>query len=81
MRIAAYAWNAQSGIIVANGGAKTTKGSQMERNGVNLEIIRQDWLSELRNLQMKFIEEFDRGNANPKEGVAGIMIMGDGVPF
>ncbi|RPE13426.1 OmpA family protein [Chitinophaga lutea] len=81
VRIAAYAWNAQSGIIVANGGAKTTKGSQMERNGVNLEIIRQDWLSELRNLQMKFIEEFDRGNANPKEGVAGIMIMGDGVPF
>ncbi|MBG9378038.1 OmpA family protein [Panacibacter sp. DH6] len=81
VKIAGYAWNAQSGIIVANGGAKTTKGSLMEKNGVNLEIIRQDWLSELRNLQMKFIEEFDQGNNNPKEGVAGIMIMGDGVPF
>jgi OOP family OmpA-OmpF porin len=81
IRIAGYAWNAQSGIIVANGGAKTTEGSLMEQNGVNLELIRQDWLSELRNLQMKFIEEFDKGNANPKEGVAGIMIMGDGVPF
>lgn len=81
VKIAGYAWNAQSGIIVANGGPKTTKGSMMEKNGVNLEIIRQDWLTELRNLQMKFIDEFDKGNDFPKEGVAGIMIMGDGVPF
>lgn len=81
VRIAGYAWNAQSGIIVANGGAKTAKGSIMEKHGVNLEIIRQDWLSELRNLQMKFVEEYDRGVNYPKEGVAGIMIMGDGVPF
>jgi OOP family OmpA-OmpF porin len=81
VRIAGYAWNAQSGIMVANGGPRTTKGSQMEANGVNLELIRQDWLSELRNLQMKFVEEYDRGNKFPKEGAAGIIIMGDGVPF
>lgn len=81
VRIAGYAWNGQSGIIAANGGPKTTKGSLMEKNGVNLEIVRQDWLTELRNLQMKFVEEFDKGNSFPKEGVAGIMIMGDGVPF
>lgn len=81
VRIAGYAWNAQSGIIVANGGPKTTEGSIMEKNGVNLEIIRQDWLTELRNLQMKFVEEFDKGNTAPKEGAAGIIIMGDGVPF
>ncbi len=81
VRIGGYAWNAQSGIIAANGGPKTTKGSLMEQNGVNLEIIRQDWLSELRNLHMKFVEELDRGQSFPKEGVAGIMIMGDGVPF
>ena len=81
VRVAGYAWNAQSGLIVANGGPKTTKGSIMEKNGVNLEIIRQDWLTELRNLQMKFVEEFDKGNTAPKEGAAGIIIMGDGVPF
>src|SRR5215213_9028632 len=81
IRIAGYAWNAQSGIIVANGGAKTSKGSLMEKNGVNLELVRQDWLSELRNLQMKFIEDYDEGQDYPKQGVAAIMIMGDGVPF
>lgn len=83
VRIAGYAWNAQSGIIVANGGPKTTKGSLMEKNGVNLEIIRQDWLSELRNMQMKFIEEFDKGEAFPTsdKSAFAVMIMGDGAPF
>jgi OmpA-OmpF porin, OOP family len=83
IRMAGYAWNATSGIIVANGGPKTTKGSLMEKNGVNLEIIRQDWLTELRNMQMKFIEEFDKGAAFPTsdKSAFGIMIMGDGAPF
>ena len=81
VRIGAYAWNAQSGIIAANGGPRTTAGSLMEQNGVNLEIIRQDWLSELRNLQMKFIEEYDQGNAHPRNGVFAVMIMGDGAPY
>ncbi|MDR7208625.1 OmpA family protein [Flavobacterium piscis] len=83
VRIAGYAWNAQSGIIVSNGGPKTTKGSLMEKNGINLEIIRQDWLSELRNMQMKFIEEFDKGEAFPTsdKSAFAVMIMGDGAPF
>lgn len=83
VRIAGYAWNAQSGIIVANGGPKTTKGSLMEKNGVNLEIIRQDWLNELRNMQMKFIEQFDTGEAIPSsdKSAFAVMIMGDGAPF
>ena len=83
VRIAGYAWNAQSGFIVSNGGPRTTKGSLMEKNGVNLEIIRQDWLSELRNMQMKFIEEFDSGEAFPTsdKSVFAVIIMGDGAPF
>lgn len=83
IRIAGYAWNAQSGIIVANGGPKTTKGSIMEQNGVNLEIVRQDWLSELRNMQMKFIQEYDKGNKYPTsdKSAFGVIIMGDGAPF
>ena len=34
VRIAGYAWNATSGMIVANGGPKTTKGSLMEKNEI-----------------------------------------------
>ena len=37
--------------------------------------------AELRNLQLKFVEEYDKGENFPKEGVAGIIIMGDGVPY
>jgi OmpA-OmpF porin, OOP family len=81
IRVGGYAWNAQQGIVVANGGPKTTKGSLMERNGINLELVRQDWLTELRNLQMKFIEQYDKGQNFSKEGVAAIMIMGDGAPY
>jgi OmpA-OmpF porin, OOP family len=81
VKIGGYAWNAQSGIIVANGGKKTASGSQMEAQGVNLEIIRQDWLTELRNLHLKFVEEFDKGKAFPEQGIFAVMIMGDGAPF
>ncbi len=83
VRIGGYAWNAQSGIIVSNGGSKTTEGSLMEKNNVNLEIIRQDWLSELRNMQMKFVEDYDKGQEYPAsdKSVFAIMIMGDGAPF
>jgi hypothetical protein len=38
IRIAEYAWNGNSGMIVANGGPRTTEGSLMESN-VNLEIV------------------------------------------
>jgi outer membrane protein OmpA-like peptidoglycan-associated protein len=83
VRLAAYAWNAQTGIIVANGGPITTKGSLMEQNGVNLQIIRQDWLSELRAMQMKFVEQYDAGQEYPESDKAAfaIMMMGDGAPF
>ena len=78
-----YGWNGQTPIIVANGGPITTKGSLMELNGINLEIQRQDWLSGLRDGQMKFVEQFDAGEAFPTsdKAYAGIIIMGDGAPF
>lgn len=80
--IGGYAWNGQTAIIHANGGKKTTKGSLMEANGVNLTIERQDWLSELKAMQLEFIEQYDKGNKYPSGRAAmGIMIMGDGVPF
>jgi OOP family OmpA-OmpF porin len=83
VRVAGYAWNGQTSIIAANGGPRTTKGSLMEKNGVNLEIIRQDWLTDLKANQMKFIEQFDKGEEFPSADKAsfGVIIMGDGAPF
>jgi outer membrane protein OmpA-like peptidoglycan-associated protein len=83
IRIAEYAWNGNSGMIVANGGPRTTQGSLMEAAGVNLEIVRQDMVGGLRDMQIKFVEEFDGGAAYPKsdKSAVAVSIMGDGVPF
>lgn len=82
-RIGEYAWNANSGMIVANGGPRTTQGSIMESLGVNLEIVRQDQVGELRNMIIKFVEEYDGGNANPtsEKSAFAVSIMGDGAPY
>jgi outer membrane protein OmpA-like peptidoglycan-associated protein len=83
MRIAEYAWNGNSGMIVANGGPRTTQGSLMEAAGVNLEIVRIDGVNDLRNMQLKFVEELNGGNANPTsdKSAFAVSIMGDGAPF
>jgi outer membrane protein OmpA-like peptidoglycan-associated protein len=83
MRIAEYAWNGNSGMIVANGGPRTTEGSLMEAAGVNLEIVRIDGVNDLRNMQLKFVEELNGGNANPTsdKSAFAVSIMGDGAPF
>lgn len=83
IRIAEYAWNGNSGMIVANGGPRTTEGSLMEAAGVNLEIIRQDMVGGLRDMQIKFVEEYSAGTEYPKsdKSAFAVSIMGDGVPF
>tara|TARA_R110000772_G_scaffold17946_3_gene50026 strand:+ start:164433 stop:166271 length:1839 start_codon:yes stop_codon:yes gene_type:complete len=81
--IGTYAWNGLTPLVAATGGPFTTKGSLMEQNGVNLRIVRQDWLSGLREMQMKFIEQYDSGQEFPDSdrSAMGITIMGDGAPF
>ena len=83
MRIAEYAWNGNSGMIVANGGPRTTEGSLMESSDINLEIVRIDGVNDLRNMQLKFVEELSSGKANPSsdKSAFAVSIMGDGVPF
>lgn len=82
-RIAEYAWNGNAGMIAANGGPRTTEGSLMEAAGINLEIVRLDGVGDLRNMQLKFVEEFASGIDYPKsdKSAFAVSIMGDGFPF
>jgi outer membrane protein OmpA-like peptidoglycan-associated protein len=83
LRIAEYAWNGNIGCIGANGGPRTTKGSIMESLNVNLEIVRLDGVSDLRNRLVNFVGEFDKGTEHPNSDKTAfaVSIMGDGVPF
>jgi len=83
IRIAEYAWNGNTGMIGANGGPRTTKGSIMESLDINLEIVRQDMVGELRDMMIKFVEEFSKGNNSPisDKSTPLVSIMGDGGPF
>ena len=83
IRIAEYAWNCNSGMISANGGPRTTKNSLNEASEINLEIVRLDGVSDLRNMQLKFVEEYSKGVEYPKseKSAFAVSIMGDGVPF
>lgn len=83
IRVAGYAWNGNAGFLAANGGPKTTKGSLLEKAGVNLEFVRIDGVGDLRNMQIKFIEEFDKGSQYPQsdKSAFAVSIMGDGVPY
>jgi outer membrane protein OmpA-like peptidoglycan-associated protein len=83
IRIAEYAWNGNAGMLAANGGPRTTQGSLMEASGVNLELVRIDGVNDLRNMQVKFVEEFSKGAQYPSsdKSAVGVSIMGDGIPF
>lgn len=73
-----WAWNAQMGLIFANGGPVTTSGSLMEKHGVRLQITRQDDTEKSKPEQIKFAQLIAKGDADPSEGIHFVVIMGDG---
>jgi outer membrane protein OmpA-like peptidoglycan-associated protein len=78
IRVSMYAWTAQLGLAYANGGAQTTVGSLMEKNGVKTKLIVQPDLNKSQVEQIKFAEKLAGGDPNPAEGVHYIIMMGDG---
>jgi outer membrane protein OmpA-like peptidoglycan-associated protein len=73
-------WNATMGLHFANGGATTEAGSLMAKHGVKLTIERQDDYSQMIAEQVKFAAAVAKGDANPSDGAAFVVIMGDGYP-
>src|SRR5579871_4180102 len=73
-----WEWNAQMNLIYANGGSATTKGSLMEKHGVNLMLIRQDDTGKMQEDLIACAREISNGSAQCSNGANFVVIMGDG---
>ncbi len=73
-----WEWNAQINMIYANGGSSTTKGSLMEKHGVNLSLIRQDDTGKMQEDLIACAREISNGSAQCSNGANFVVIMGDG---
>jgi ABC-type nitrate/sulfonate/bicarbonate transport system substrate-binding protein len=73
-----WAWNAQMGMILANGGKQTAPDSAMCKHGVNLKLIREDNTDQMAALMATFAEGLKKGEKNPAAGAHFVAIMGDG---
>lgn len=73
-----WAWNAQMGLMYANGGPQTTRGSLMEKHGVNLRLKRNDDVPQMQNNLVTFANALANGEQHPTVGVHYVAIMGDG---
>ena len=78
VRFQVWAWNAQMGMMLATGGKQAVAGSAMCAKGVNLKLIREDNTDNMQAALVAFAEALSKGDANPKDGVHFVGIMGDG---
>ncbi|MBD0321243.1 MAG: OmpA family protein, partial [Gemmatimonadetes bacterium] len=78
VRINFWAWNSQMGCLYSNGGPVTTEGSLMEKQGIKVKIARQDDNSQLMAGLTALAKGLHDGQAQPRDGIHFIGIMGDG---
>ena len=76
MHFQIWEWNSQMGLILSNGGSKTTKGSIMESNGTKVWLERQDETSEMQKNLIKFATGYAK-NGSTTDGTQFVAIMGD----
>lgn len=78
VRGAIWEWNAQAGLILANGGPRTSKGSLMEKHNVNLQLYRQDDTGKMQEDLIACAKEIHDGSKQCTQGANFVIIMGDG---
>jgi outer membrane protein OmpA-like peptidoglycan-associated protein len=72
-----WEWNAMYSLIYANGGPDTTKGSLMEKNGVNLTLHREDSNTQMGNDLIDCAKQLHDGEKTCSKGAEAIVVMGD----
>jgi OOP family OmpA-OmpF porin len=71
------AWNSQMAGMLANGGPRTTMGSALAANKVDMQIVRQDDVSKM---QADLVKNALDLKSNPQTPGLIVSIMGDGLP-
>jgi OOP family OmpA-OmpF porin len=71
------AWNSQMAGMLANGGPRTTQGSALAANKIDMQITRQDDVSKM---QADLVKNALDLQANPQTPGLIVSIMGDGLP-
>jgi OOP family OmpA-OmpF porin len=78
VRGAIWEWNAQMGLLFANGGSTTTNGSLMAKRNVNLMLYRQDDTGKMQEDLIACAKELKDGAQACSNGANFVVIMGDG---
>jgi outer membrane protein OmpA-like peptidoglycan-associated protein len=78
VRMLIWAWNAQQGLLFANGGAQATADSLMCKHGVNLQLTRQDAVDQMQAELINCASELAGGAPECGHGAHYVAIMGDG---
>jgi OOP family OmpA-OmpF porin len=73
-----WEWNAQMGLLFANGGPTTTTGSLMAKRNVNLLLTRQDDTNKMQEDLIACAKELHDGAQQCSTGANFVIIMGDG---
>ncbi len=77
VRMQVIPWNAQMGLLYANGGAQTTDGSLMARYGVNLRVDMQDDYGKQKQALLECAQQLAKGAEDCTAGAHFVTMMGD----